>query len=232
MITDSIRFGTEQIDYRIVYSARKTLGISVTPEMEIVVRAPESISAEKIKDIVRKKAIWIAKQRNNFEAFQPRTKSRKYISGETHLYLGRSYKLIVKKGSLNSVILKNGEIQVTVNGNSTSKEVLSKWYRSRAEKKFSEIMNPIIRRFRKYKVEPSHIALKVMPKRWGSCTPKGKIILNPELIKAPKGSIEYVMIHEMCHLVHYGHTRKFYELQKKEMPDWEKWKMKLERILS
>jgi predicted metal-dependent hydrolase len=232
MITDSIRFGTQQIDYRIVYSARKTLGISVTPEMEIVVKAPENISTQKIKNIVRKKAGWITKQRNHFEAFQPRTKSRRFINGETHLYLGRSYKLIVKEGSVDSVILKNGEIQMTVNGNSTSKEVLSKWYRSRAEKKFSEIMNPIMRRFRKYKVEPSHIALKVMPKRWGSCTPKGTIILNPELIKASRGCIEYVMTHEMCHLVHHGHTRKFYELQKKEMPDWEKWKMKLERILS
>jgi predicted metal-dependent hydrolase len=71
-----------------------------------------------------------------------------------------------------------------------------------------------------------------MPTRWGSCTPKGKIILNPELIKAPKGCIEYVIIHELCHLVHHDHTQKFIDLQTKEMQDWEKWKNKLEKLLA
>jgi predicted metal-dependent hydrolase len=71
-----------------------------------------------------------------------------------------------------------------------------------------------------------------MPTRWGSCTSKGKIILNPELIKAPKGCIEYVIIHELCHLIHHDHTQKFIDLQTKEMKDWEKWKMKLERLLA
>jgi len=65
-----------------------------------------------------------------------------------------------------------------------------------------------------------------------SCTPKGKIILNPELIKAPKGCIEYVIIHELCHLIHHDHTQKFIDLQSKEMKDWEKWKMKLEKLLA
>ena len=71
-----------------------------------------------------------------------------------------------------------------------------------------------------------------LEKRWGSCTPKGKIILNPELIKAPKGCIEYVIIHELCHLIHHDHTQKFIDLQTKEMKDWEKWKMKLEKLLA
>jgi predicted metal-dependent hydrolase len=71
-----------------------------------------------------------------------------------------------------------------------------------------------------------------MPKRWGSCTAKGKIILNPELIKAPKGSIEYVITHELCHLIHHDHTQKFFELQAKEMKDWERWKLKLESLLA
>ncbi|WP_353849848.1 M48 family metallopeptidase [Hydrotalea sp.] len=78
----------------------------------------------------------------------------------------------------------------------------------------------------------STIVLRDMPTRWGSCTPKGKIILNPELIKAPKGCIEYVIIHELCHLIHHDHTQKFIDLQTKEMKDWEKWKMKLEKLLA
>ncbi|MBL0049307.1 MAG: M48 family metallopeptidase [Bacteroidetes bacterium] len=71
-----------------------------------------------------------------------------------------------------------------------------------------------------------------MSKRWGSCTPKGKIILNPELLKAPTACIEYVILHELCHLVYNEHTQKFIDLQTKEMPDWVKWKNKLENMLA
>jgi predicted metal-dependent hydrolase len=70
-----------------------------------------------------------------------------------------------------------------------------------------------------------------MPTRWGSCTPKGKIILNPELIKAPKGCIEYVIVHELCHLLYQDHSMKFQELLIKEMKDWYKWKLRLEKFL-
>ena len=101
-----------------------------------------------------------------------------------------------------------------------------------AKSKFQTIAQPLIYNFKKHKVEPSSIVFRNMPTRWGSCTPKGKIILNPELIKAPKGCIEYVIIHELCHLVHHDHTQKFIDLQTKEMPDWEKWKLKLEKLLA
>ena len=67
--------------------------------------------------------------------------------------------------------------------------------------------------------------------RWGSCTAKGKIILNTELIKAPKPCIEYVITHEMCHLLHKNHTKAFYALLQKEMPDWERWKNRLEKMM-
>jgi len=84
----------------------------------------------------------------------------------------------------------------------------------------------------KFSILHSQFLIREMPTRWGSCTPKGKIILNPELVKAPKGCIEYVIIHELCHLIHHDHTQKFINLQTKEMKDWEKWKMKLERLLA
>ena len=106
------------------------------------------------------------------------------------------------------------------------------WYKERAKVKFAEIAEPLIERFKKHKVEPKSIWLQEMNRRWGSCTPKGKIILNPELIKAPKACIEYVVIHELCHLIHKNHTKKFFELHAKEMPDWERWKNKLENLLA
>ena len=231
-MTESIQFGSRTIDFRMVYSDRKSLGITVTPEMEVLVKAPTDTTMEKVKEKIRKKAPWIIKQQSFFLSFQPKTPNRKYISGETHLYLGRQYRLQIEIGQLESVKLKGKFIVVTSSEKSRTKSLLHDWYLQHARTKLHEVAAPLIDKFKKHKVEPSSIVLRDMPTRWGSCTPKGKIILNPELIKAPKGCIEYVVIHELCHLIHHDHTQKFLDLQTKEMKDWEKWKMKLEKLLA
>jgi hypothetical protein len=227
-----IQFGSKQIDFRISYSQRKTLGITITPDMEVLVKAPENTSLEKVKTVVRKKAPWILKQQHFFLGFHPKTPAKKYVSGESHFYLGRQYKLKIIKAGKDEIHFNGRQIIVFSKPRSTPKTILNNWLRERAKMKFAEIAEPLIQKFKKYKVEPGDIYLQEMPTRWGSCTPKGKIILNPELIKAPKACIEYVIVHELCHLVHKNHSHKFFDLQKKEMPDWEKWKNKLERILS
>lgn len=231
-MTGSIQFGSKTIDFRLEYSGRRSLGITVTPEMEVLVKAPAGTSIEKVKEKIRKKASWIIKQQSFFLSFQPKTPQRKYVSGETHLYLGRQYRLQIKIGKEESVRLKGKFIVVTAAEKSRTKDLLSGWYLEHARLKFHSVAAPLIDKFKKHKVEPSSIVLREMPTRWGSCTPKGKIILNPELIKAPKGCIEYVIVHELCHLVHHDHTQRFIELQKKEMRDWERWKVKLEKLLA
>ncbi len=232
IITDSIQFGSKLINYQLKFADRRSLGITVTPEMEVLVKAPVDSSVEKVKEKIRKKAPWIIRQQSFFLSFQPKTPQRKYISGETHLYLGRQYRLQITIGNEESVKLKGKFIEVTASEKLRAKELLNDWYLHHARTKFFAIAAPLIDKFKRHKVEPSSIVLRDMPTRWGSCTPKGKIILNPELIKAPKGCIEYVIIHELCHLVHHDHTQKFLDLQTKEMKDWEKWKMKLEKLLA
>ena len=232
MMIASIQFGSKQIDYQIEYSDRKTLGITVTPDMDVLVKAPKDSPISKIEEKLQKKAPWIIKQQSFFLAYHPKTTERKYISGETHLYLGRQYLLKVEEEKIESVKLKGKYIQVKTPDRSRTKQLLNEWYLNHAKSKFYSTALPLIEKFKKYNVEPSSIVLREMPTRWGSCTPKGKIILNPELIKAPKGCIEYVIIHELCHLIHHDHTRKFIELQTKEMKDWEKWKTKLEKLLA
>ena len=128
--------------------------------------------------------------------------------------------------------MKGKFIEVHTSDKSKVKVLIKEWYLLHAKSKFKEISQPLIDKFKKHKVEPDSIVFREMPTRWGSCTPKGKIILNPELIKAPKGCIEYVIIHELCHLIYHDHTQKFIDLQTKEMPDWEKWKSKLENLLA
>jgi predicted metal-dependent hydrolase len=231
MIT-SIQFGSKKIDFIVEYSTRKTLGITVTPDLDVLVKAPIASSLEKIKEKLLKKAAWILKQQSFFLTFQPKTPARRYIGGETHLYLGRQYLLKIESGKKDAVKLKGKFIEVRTSDKSKVKGLVKEWYLLHAKSKFNEIARPLIEKFKRYKVEPDSIVYREMPTRWGSCTPKGKIILNPELIKAPKGCIEYVVIHELCHLIYHDHTQKFIDLQTKEMPDWEKWKSKLENLLA
>lgn len=228
----SIRFGSKQIDYQIEYSERKTLGITVTPDMDVLVKAPNDCTISKIEEKLKKKAPWIIKQQSFFLAYHPKTTKRNYISGETHLYLGRQYLLKIEENEKESVKLKGKFIEVKTHDKSRVKQLVNNWYLEHAKLKFHATALPLIEKFKKYKVEPSSIVLREMPTRWGSCTPKGKIILNPELIKAPKGCIEYVIVHELCHLIHHDHTQKFMDLQTREMNNWEKWKAKLESLLA
>lgn len=229
---EAIQFGSRRIDFDLEYVERKTLGITITPDAEVRVKAPIGTTIEKIKEKLAKRAPWIIKQQSYFLTFQPRTVPRKYISGETHLYLGRQYRLKIIKNELESVKVKGQYIEIHTSDQSRAEHLLTNWYLQHAKTKFHLLAQPLIQKFKKYRVEPDTLVLRSMPSRWGSCTPKGKIILNPELIKAPKGCIEYVIIHELCHLIYHVHTRKFIDLQTKEMPDWEKWKMKLEKLLA
>ncbi|MGB4773323.1 MAG: SprT family zinc-dependent metalloprotease [Chitinophagaceae bacterium] len=231
-MNEEVQFGSKTIAFRLEYSVRRSLGITVTPEMEVLVKAPINTSIEKVKGKVKGKAAWIIKQLSFFLSFQPKTPARKYVSGETHLYLGRQYRLHVELGTEESVRLKGKFIQVNAKNKANVKGLLKEWYLQHAQSKFKAIAQPLIETFKKHKVEPSSIVLREMPTRWGSCTPKGKIILNPELIKAPKGCIDYVIIHELCHLVYHEHTQRFFDLQTEHMRDWEKWKERLERLLA
>jgi len=238
-MTETIQFGSRTIDFRLEYSDRKSLGITVTPEMEVLVKAPTDTSMEKVKEKIRKKAPWIIKQQSFFLSFQPKTPHRKYISGETHLYLGRQYRLKVISDELKvtseEVKLKGQFLEVWLSDISRTKELVDKWFLEKAKEKIKPLAQQLFYKFiakHNLSLLTYHLSLRKMPTRWGSCTPKGKIILNPELIKAPKGCIEYVIIHELCHLVHQDHTQKFLDLQTKEMKDWEKWKMKLEKLLA
>jgi predicted metal-dependent hydrolase len=228
---ETLQYGNTEINYSITYSDRKTLGIVVEPDGAVVIKAPVDTSMKKISEKIRKRASWIVKQQSFFKSFGNHLSERRYISGESHLYLGRQYRLYIKEGKPDHVSFKGQCFEIVCSPKSKAEVLMKEWYRQRAKVKFAEIAEPIIQQFKKYKVEPHSLYIQIMENRWGSCTTKGKIILNTELIKAPKPCIEYVIIHEMCHLLHKNHTKAFYDLLQVEMPDWKKWKNKLESIM-
>lgn len=232
MSKQKIQFGSKEIVFELEYQKRKSLGITVYPDRSVKVKAPLDAAIEKIEEKVRKRAPWILKQQSYFLSFEPLTPPRKYVSGESHLYMGRQYRLKIFKSDKEAVKLKRGYLEVYNNNKSNAKQLVRNWYKERAKLKFPIIAEPWIVRFKKHGVEPSDFIIKWMDKRWGSCTPKGKIILNVELMKAPKRCIEYVVVHELCHLVHHDHSAAFFELQTKEMGDWRKWKERLEKVMA
>ncbi len=219
------------IKYSVAFKARKTLGISVMPDKSVCVQAPVDSAKEEIEKRIIKRAGWIVKQWQYFDSFGEAMPERRYVSGESHYYLGRQYMLKVEEGKPNSVKYKGRYFEVVCSPKSKAKELMKGWYRERAKSKFAEIAEPIIARYARYGVEPSSIYIQEMASRWGSCTQSGKIILNTELVKMPKPCIEYVITHELTHLLHRNHTKAFYDLLESEMPDWKRWKDKLERFL-
>ncbi|MDD7915488.1 M48 family metallopeptidase [Polaribacter ponticola] len=172
------------------------------------------------------------KQQDYFLSFEPRKTIRKYVSGESHFYLGRQYQLILIDSDEKTVKNIGGKIEIRTHNFDNAEKLLEAWYLNKSKKWFHNIAEPLINQFKKYQVEPKKIEIRKMQNRWGSCSTKGRILLNPELIKAPKACIEYVIIHELCHLVHRDHTKAFFDLQQKEFPEWKKWKNKLEVLLA
>lgn len=228
----SITYGSEDIVYTLYFRNRKTLGITVNPDRSIEVNAPIGSDLEKINKKIHKRAAWILKQQDHFLTFEPRNTKRKFVSGESHLYLGRQYQLLIVKSEKEKVKHTGRNIEVRTNDTDNVEKLLETWYLEKSKIWFHKIALPLIEHFKKHKVEPSKIEIRKMQNRWGSCSVKGQILLNPELIKAPKACIEYVVIHELCHLVHRDHTQAFFDLQQKEFPEWKKWKNKLEVLLA
>ena len=228
---DHIQYGATIIDYDIEFAQRKTLSICVNPDSSVCLRAPIDATLEQIQQKVHKRASWILKQKRFFESFGTSTTKRQYISGESHLYLGRQYMLRVKESNVNAVHYQNNIIEIECVHKKDAGILLQTWYRQRANVKFQEYAQPIIEQFSIYGVKPQSLSVKKMDKRWGYCTIDGHITLNPRLICAPRCCIEYVITHELCHLIYRSHNKEFYALLTKEMPHWEKWKNKLERIL-
>ena len=229
-----IQFGSAKIAFAIQRSVRKSMTIHVHPDNEILVMAPMDTDISIIVEKVRTKAPWILKQIAFFNSYKPATKERQYVNGETHLYLGRQYRLKIVPDTTNCIKAYRG--QLFIHSSNTSKAALEKqlheWYKEKASVIFEELIGEIFPKFKKYKINKPILYTRFMSKRWGSCTPSGKIILNSMLVKATKGSIEYVITHELCHLVHYNHNKEFYALQHKMLPDWEKWKERLEQLLA
>jgi len=233
-MSGKIRFGKTWFAYDVLYVPRKTMEIAVHPNKKVVVKAPQKITAAEIESKVRKRARWVLRQIDYFEQFEPRTPVRRYVSGETHLYLGRQYRLKVIKADANQIKLKRGWILVELEADKSPglvKAQLELWYRSKAWEHFLTSLEQCMYNFARRGYNMPELQVRKMRTRWGSLSPNGTLTLNLSLIQAPRECIEYVITHELCHLEYDDHRPAFYKLLEKLIPDWEKRKRKLELAL-
>lgn len=212
-------------------TGRRTLAIHVLPDGCLELTAPEDATLDAILAKVEKRSRWIATQRRIFREMNVKPAPRRYVSGATHCYLGRQYRLKIIVGAVESVRLKGAYFEViTADENPEAvKELLARWFRNRAKDQFTRRMEEWKPWCKKHHLSEPRLQIRRMPKRWGSAGADGRISLNPELVHASSRCIDYVIAHEICHLKYPGHDRSFYRLLGALLPDWRSLKHKLEQ---
>lgn len=232
----SVLYGEHRIDFAIVRRERATLEIAVEPDATVVVAAPQDATLAVIEEKVRKRAAWIRRQQRYFVQFLPRTPDRQFIAGETHLYLGRQYRLKIVPHVQATVKLVRGYIVVQTHRperTEVTRDLVEQWYRERAHLKFAERLDVNLRRFPvPDDFRPKGLIVRQLRQRWGSMSPGGRLLLNRRLIQAPLDAIDYVITHELCHIAVPHHGPEFFDLLRAVLPDWQKRKDRLERVLS
>lgn len=232
----SIQYGKSKIDFTVVRRKRATMEIAVEPDTSVVVAAPLRATVQDIEAKVRKRAAWVRRQQKFFSSYLPKTPERYYVPGETHLYLGRQYRLKVVHSAKTAVKLIRGFIVVysqDPGDAEVTRMLVDLWYRERAHVKFEERLGINIDRFpdpKKY--QPKGMIIRQLRQRWGSMSPSKRLLLNRRLIQAPVDAIDYVIIHELCHIDEPNHSTAFFELLDRILPDWRKRKERLEKIMA
>lgn len=231
----AVRYGDEEVMCAVHENPAVTsrIRIHVNPDGSVEIEAPPGKSKAEIRQAAQKRARWIFDHRTS--ALQTRQMSlpREFVSGETHFYLGRRHKLIVRAepGLPSSVRLMRGRLEVTapVPDPAAIRRRLHEWYSVRAQDYLSRKLSEWSSVLPWVKAEPE-LRLVAMSTQWGSCSPQGAIHLNPALIRAPRHCVDYVVLHELCHLIEHNHSKRFYALLDRHMPAWSLAKSELDGL--
>lgn len=211
------------IEFNVIYSRRRTLGISVLPDSRVVVRVPYLTSFKTITRIVQEKSSWIKKHRDNYRIKEPTKLNRLYVAGETHLFRGNESVLKVEKSKKTYIRFYDNTIELGLmktNEPEAIKRELYKGYKEEAIHAFPDLLNKVLKKYEDQMFKPTGLVIRTMKRRWGSCSNKGQITLSTELIKLSDLFIEYVILHELCHLKHHNHGSGYYKLLSDLFPEW------------
>jgi len=226
-----IKYGRSTIEYNLIFEDRNNLAVTVRPDKSVIVKAPKESELEEIQGKLLKRGKWILKQINYFDKFHPIQPKREYISGETHYYLGRQYRLRIRKGKEETIkLIGKFFIAKTLRPDDRKhiKFLLMRWYADHAKLVLDRRVRDYSGQIIGLNFGKIEISYKYLKSRWGYWNPNGSLIFNVELIKTPLPCVDYVIAHELCHLISPNHDKAFYRLIKSVLPNWQKRKEKLE----
>lgn len=213
-------------DYQVIKgSRRKTASISVKPDCTVRVLVPSTLSDQKILALIERKSRWIRTKIDQFKEIQQKNTQKEYVSGECFTYLGRNYRLKIVTGHSDAgVKLMNGRFYVQVPPdvakearNELIVDQLTSWYREHA---VARLCQKTKRYALQMGVSPASVGVKDYKSRWGGCSDDGRIYYNWKVIIAPHSIVDYVVVHELCHLVHPDHSKQFWRLLETIIPDY------------
>lgn len=229
-----VAYGVEVIAFSLRRQPSRTVtrvAIHVEPDARVLVDAPDTAPLEDVLTAVKKRARWISQHVEAARARLAHVLPREYVSGESIQYLGKRYRLkvIVQAGVESGAKLRGAFVVVSVRIHDAAviRACIDAWCRSRAREVFEARLKVVAEPLRWVRQLPP-FRLQLMTRQWGSCSPAGRLTLNPWLVAAPRDAIDYVLLHEMCHLKHHNHSRSFYATLTKHLPDWERVKTRLD----
>ena len=226
--------GGEALQYIVRQTARRrTVAVVVEPDSGVTVLAPTSSTPAQIERILRRHLRWIRRQRREIEALPPPPLPREWVSGETHRYLGRQYRLKVLRAHTPSVKLLGAFFVVSTldrADRAAVKRLMEAWYRQRAKTLLPQRAQMLLSRTTWLDVECPRIQVRVLRDRWGSASPSGRIAFNLDLVKLPLSCVDYVVAHELVHLAIPSHSPAYWRMLERVMPDWQRWRKRLATI--
>ncbi len=225
---EKIKINDKDIEYTVVRSSRKTIGLEVSPGKGLLIRAPKRVSRKRIKEVIREKAPWILKKLEEVKEIKPEPEPLEYVTGEKIPYLGNYYNILINEVQgfkQTEVVFDFDNFLITINNDIKKEErrqiiknALEAWYRKQA----GLVINERINIFKdKIGREPVLVRIKKQKKRWGSCSSKGNLNFNWKLIMAPMSVLDYLVVHELAHLVHPNHSKDYWNLVELTMADYQ-----------
>lgn len=207
-------------EYRIRYSRRRTLGLYVSRRGGIEVRAPGGCPAGMIRSFVEDRSDWLFRSLQRLATLLP--PPPRWEDGAEHLVLGEARRLRVMAGRRAAVASVPGELQVTVTEVTPVRveSAVRDWYRQQARTVFQASLDQWFPALELPEDRRPSLKIRAMRARWGSCASHGGINLNLWLLRAPQECVDYVVVHELCHLREFNHSPRFYALMDRVMPDW------------
>lgn len=229
----SVVLNGEPLDYVLRRTGRqKAVAITVEPSGAVTGAAPTTAAVERIEQMLVRRRSWIRNCVQRGLSLPPASPPREWVNGETHRYLGRQYRLKIKQGSQPGVRLTGRYFHVDVPDPTDRAPVgqhMDRWYLDHARDVFKRRLDLLVRSTPRFRLHtPPPLLVRRLRKRWGSCSPQGRILMNVDAVKLPAGCIDYLLVHELCHLRVPHHGPEFWRYLASCMPDWERWRMRLD----